>query len=260
MYKVTKALRETVASTGLYIPAGMLSVNADAKTVKGTKKGFLTGIMYLTPSEKLCPAAVAADCLNDCLFSAGRGKFSSVQRGRLNKTRLLEQYPDIAMIALWKSINGLMLKAAKKGLSPVVRLNGTSDIDWTTKLLDGKTLFQHFPDVQFYDYTKRVNIIRKASFIPNYHITASYSSSSAYTSIMNKMMVTDANVAVVFDGDQPTEFLGLPVIDGDESDLRFLDSEEHKGRVVVGLTAKGDAKGSDSALVVSTADIIAIAA
>ena len=260
MYKVTKAMRDQVAQKNLYIPTGMLSVNADAKTVKGTKKGFLTGIMYLTPSAKLCPAAIAADCLNDCLFSAGRGKFSSVQKGRLNKTLLLEQYEYIAMVALWKSINGLQNKAAKQGLAPVVRLNGTSDIDWTTRLLDGKTLFQHFPDVQFYDYTKRVNIVRKASLVTNYHITASYSSSAEYSGIMNKLIDTKANIAVVFDGDQPSTFLGLPVIDGDLSDLRFLDSEEHKGRVVVGLTAKGDAKGSDSALVVNTKDIIAIAA
>jgi hypothetical protein len=164
------------------------------------------------------------------------------------------------MIALWKSINGLQNKATKKGLTPVVRLNGTSDIDWTTRMLDGKTLFEHFPDVQFYDYTKRVNIVRKAILIPNYHITASYSSAGRYHSSMRKFLLTDANIAVVFDGDQPSTFLGLPVIDGDLSDLRFLDSEEHKGRVVVGLTAKGDAKGSDSALVVNTKNIIAIAA
>lgn len=259
MYKVTKQLRDIVAKTGVYIPTGMLSVNADAKTIKGTKKGFLTGIMYLTPSAKLCPVAAAADCLNPCLYSAGRGKFTSVQKGRLNKTKLLEEYPEIAMVALWKSINGLKNKAIKQGLTPVVRLNGTSDIDWSTRLLDGKTLFEHFPDVQFYDYTKRVNIVRKAESIANYHITTSYSSASEFSSIMDKILATDSNIAVVFDGVQPKTFLGLPVIDGDKSDLRFLDSEEHKGRVIVGLTAKGDAKGSESALVVNTKNIIATA-
>ncbi len=259
MYQVTKALKSIVAQSDLYIPVSMLSVNADAKTVKGTKKGFLTGIMYLAPNATLCPSAKAADCLSPCLYTAGRGKFTSVQLGRINKTKLLDKHPEIAMVALWKSINGLVNKAAKQGLQPVVRLNGTSDIDWTTRMLDGKTLFQHFPDVQFYDYTKRPNISRKASFISNYDVTVSYSSAAAYTPVMSKLMKGNDNIAVVFDGGLPDTFLGLPVIDGDDSDLRFLDKEEHKERVVVGLKAKGDARGSDSALVVNT-NIIAVAA
>jgi len=52
------------------------------------------------------------------------------------------------------------------------------------------------------------------------------------------------NVAVVFDG-MPNTYAGAPVVDGDASDLRFLDPDG----VVVGLKAKGDAKKDDSGFV-----------
>lgn len=252
MYKVTKQLRETVAASGLYIPGNMLAINSDSKTVKGLKKGYLTGVMYLKPTTKTCPSSVAAGCIDPCLDTAGRGVFDNVAQGRINKRELVEQYEEIALIALWKSINGLINKAKKKNLIPVVRLNGTSDIDWTTKKLDGKTLFEHFPDTQFYDYTKVPSIVRKAKAFDNYHITASYSGTEAFKPILNKLYNDGANIAVVFRGGLPETYMGLPVINGDETDLRFLDDVDNDCQKVVGLTAKGKAKKSDSAFIVDT--------
>ena len=50
------------------------------------------------------------------------------------------------------------------------------------------------------------------------------------------------NIAVIFDTKKgealPTSFWGFPVVDGDKSDLRFLDADN----VVVGLRSKGKAK------------------
>jgi hypothetical protein len=42
----------------------LLAVESDAKTIKGNKKGYLTGILYLAPSTEaggrdLCPMASA---------------------------------------------------------------------------------------------------------------------------------------------------------------------------------------------------------
>ena len=55
----------------------LLSVEADAKTVKGRKKGYLTGIMYLAPFKlsgyQVCPMAEIAGCVGDCLNTAGHG-------------------------------------------------------------------------------------------------------------------------------------------------------------------------------------------
>ena len=252
MYKVTKDMKAIAQESGIRIPTNMLGINADTKTVKGVKMGFLTGIMYLSPSALTCPTAANAGCLNDCLYTAGRGGFNNVQAARENKTRLFYELRDIAMVALHDSIRKLVVKAKNKDLIPVVRLNGTSDIDWSSIKLDGKTLFEHYPDVQFYDYTKRPNVARKANDIDNYHVTVSYTSASEFIPVMDKFIAMDNNIAVVFQGVQPDTFLGLEVIDGDESDLRFLDSKKHKSRVVVGLKAKGKARKSEASWLVNT--------
>ena len=53
------------------------------------------------------------------------------------------------------------------------------------------------------------------------------------------------NVAVVFRKELPSTWNNVEVIDGDKTDLRFLDG---RGKIV-GLTAKGDAKKDQSGFV-----------
>jgi hypothetical protein len=98
-----------------------------------------------------------------------------------------------------------------------------------------------FPEVQFYDYTKINN--RKVSHIKNYHLTFSKADGNdmdTRLAISNGM-----NVAVVFKS-VPETYLGRPVINGDETDLRFLDPRG----VIVGLKAKGKAKKDTTGFVV----------
>jgi hypothetical protein len=131
----------------------------------------------------------------------------------------------------------------KKGITPVVRLNGTSDIHW-----ERYGIIEQFPDVQFYDYTKDIKRVRKA--LPdNYHLTLSYSEASVrYSDMVLDAMTGSNNMAVVFrDKDKiPKSFKGFQVVDGDKDDLRFLDP---KG-VVVALYAKGKAKQDASGFVI----------
>src|SRR5437773_1956972 len=68
-----------------------LSVGNDAKTVKGQKKGYLTGILYLAPAtvaggRTVCPFSTAG-CRRVCLYTAGRGGFNVVQNARIRKTQ-----------------------------------------------------------------------------------------------------------------------------------------------------------------------------
>jgi hypothetical protein len=59
------------------------------------------------------------------------------------------------MLSLCADVWSLANKAKRIGLNPLVRPNGTSDIAFENIIVhDGKTIFQLFPDVQFYDYTK----------------------------------------------------------------------------------------------------------
>jgi hypothetical protein len=232
----------------------ILGVNADAKTRKGSALGFLTGICYLVPADgfdrmrpslgdaqrevkrTLCPNA-SPQCIKLCLFTAGRGVMRPVKEGRMRKTALFFADP-VAFVDMAKAdVRKLIARAARVNFIPCVRMNGTSDLPWEKlKGSNGLTLLQEFPNVQFYDYTKRPN----RNVPANYHLTFSRSECNGEQCIVE--LQRGRNVAVVFDtlpGDPlPAYFEGVRVIDGDVSDLRFLDPTG----VIVGLRAKGEAR------------------
>jgi hypothetical protein len=224
----------------------LLSISSDSKTVKGQKFGYLTGVLYLAPADvsgfNTCPMA-SAGCKKACLYTAGRGAFSNVQKARIDKTRRFYLDRQAFMVQLWKDVHHLVRKAEKAGLYPAVRLNGTSDI----LVHEFYQLMQFFKDVVFYDYTKVANRFGK-SLPDNYSLTFSRSESNELEAL--ELLECGHNVAVVFEpgpgGVLPILWNGFPVIDGDLSDLRFLDP---KG-VVVGLKAKGQARKDASGFVV----------
>lgn len=218
----------------------LLNIDANAKTVKGRKKGYMTGILYLLPSDfsgfNVCPNA-SPGCISGCLNLAGRGKFTATQKARLKKTLRLFQDRKGFIDQLEKEIIALKKRADKKGLIPVVRLNGTSDFPWHST-----GIFKKFPEIQFYDYTKTPKYLRLN--IPNYHLT--FSQSETNHDQVEKVLSLGHNVAVVFEKELPETYLGYPVFNGDQSDLRFLDPAS----VVVGLKAKGPAKHDTSGFTV----------
>jgi hypothetical protein len=137
------------------------------------------------------------------------------------------------MAQLVKDIQAAIRKSAREGFTPVFRLNGTSDIRWETVSVYGfRNIMEMMPAVQFYDYTKIPN---RRNVPANYHLTFSRSESNEH------MIPQNMNVAVVFDS-LPDVWMGRKVIDGTETDLRFLDEQN----VVVGLLAKGKAKKDTS--------------
>jgi hypothetical protein len=211
-----------------------LGIEVDAKTRKGSNEGFMTGIMYFA-SGKLSGIEVCAfkspGCDESCLVFAGRGGMYPVTRARIIKT--LAFFNDMVRytVSIKKGIKSLITKAKNKNMTPVVRLNGTSDIQFW-KITD---IMQSFPEVQFYDYTKNPKNFNHG--IANYHTTFSLAENNLLTAL--DILNNGNNVAVVFRDTLPMEFYGFKVIDGDKTDLRFLDP---KGGYVVGLIAKGKAK------------------
>lgn len=227
----------------------LLSIGSDAKTSKGDAHGFMTGILYLAPSDvsgvmNTCPWA-SKGCRLACLYTAGRGAFSNVQKARIEKTLWFHRDRDGFMAQLHLDILELKKKAKKAGKIPCVRLNGTSDIPWEDFRLEFGTssIMALHPDLTFYDYTKNPRRMRDslpvkgvASYWPeNYTLTFSRSENNQADclDILNK----GGNVAAVYRVVPPESF-DRPVISGDDHDLRFLDP---KG-VIVGLKAKGKAK------------------
>lgn len=216
-----------------------LSVGTDAKTKKGEQFGWLTFIMYLAPFTvsgfQVCPFA-SPGCAAACLFTAGMGKFSNVQEARKRKTREFFQDRKGFFDRLSKDIEKAVKYSEKRGMKCCFRLNGTSDINW------GALFVPRFPELQFYDYTKAYDRILHND-LPNYHLT--FSRSETNTEQALSVLEQGKNVAVVFKK-VPAQWQGFEVIDGDVSDLRFLDASG----VVVGLKAKGDAKRDTSGFVV----------
>lgn len=229
----------------------LLSCGGNAKTIKGDGSEYLTAIMYLTPWKSvgvnLCPMAEQAACLEGCLNTAGRGQMSSVQLGRARKTQWYATDRAGFMDQLHADLTSFVTHCAKRGIQPCVRLNGTSDVRWELIGVKGfANIMLAFPMVQFYDYTKIAN---RKGLPSNYQLTWSYSGASeAYAKQYVAAKVNGLNIAVVFRKKEniPQEYLGLPTIDGDRDDMRFLDP---KG-VVVALYAKGKAKVDTSGFVV----------
>ncbi len=221
---------------------------SSAKTVKGEKIGYLTAICYLVPDDKLCPFAKLAGCFDGCLNTAGRGAFNSTQRARAAKTRFFYDNQRAFMLSLAADVWSHARRAEKLALIPLVRPNGTSDIAFENIKLDGKTIFQMFPDVQFYDYTKHPNRKLDGKTAGNYDLTYSFSALTPKTiSIKGLSNTANQRTAVVFlnRSEIPESFRGWPVVDGDDTDVRHIEPQQ----VVVALYAKGKAKADTSGFV-----------
>lgn len=233
----------------------LLGFNTNAKTVKGEKLGFYTGILYLAPSDisgfQVCPMAKLAACEKACLYTAGRGAFNSIQKARIAKTQKFFNERQNFMLNLVKDIEAGQRKAAKLGQQLLIRLNGTSDIKWENVSFtdfDGVTydnLMSRFPDVQFYDYTKIAN---RRDLPKNYDLTFSYSNVVTFQKFNDIAINQNMRLAAVFrfEKDIPSTFKGMPVIGGDNSDVRHVEPLGH----IVALYAKGKAIKDTSGFVI----------
>jgi hypothetical protein len=230
------------------------------KILKGLKQGFNTYILHLAPANlsgyETCPKRTAG-CTAACLNTAGRGGMfkkgentNMIQQARIRKTKMFFENRVQFMADLVKDIELAIKQSAKKDLTPVFRLNGTSDLAWEKyEVVRGGKLFRNifdaFSEVTFYDYTKIPG--RKVKDIANYSLTFSEADGNALDTL--NAIRAGMNVATVFgikkNTPMPKMWNGLPVFNGDDSDLRFLDP---KG-VVVGLYAKGKAKKDTSGFV-----------
>jgi hypothetical protein len=225
---------------------------ANPKIQKGTKQGYLSFILHLAPADvsgyNTGPKATVG-CKAACLNTAGRGGMfkkgettNTIQKARIRKARYFFEDRAGFMADLYKDIQKAIKFAERKGLTPVFRLNGTSDLSWEKYEVAGyKNIFEAFPTVQFYDYTKVPK--RKVDSIDNYHLT--FSQADGNEKDANWAISKNMNVTVVFDK-IPAEYKGKEVFNADDTDLRFLDP---KG-VVLGLKAKGRAKKDRSGFVV----------
>lgn len=234
----------------------LLTTN-NAKTIKGEGKGYITSILYMTPFTdnsrgiNVCSHA-SQGCAASCLVGSGfGGMFTSVMQGRVNKTEYFLSSRIEFLNQLHKEIGKVVAKHKDKAIV-TIRLNGTSDLPFEKfKVFEGKNIFEAYPEVQFYDYTK--NYLRFDKVLPsNYHLT--FSRSEINHDKAMEILKRGFNVAMVM-SKLVKQYKGFEVINGDNDDLRFLD----KKGCIVGLrykqmTGKGadNSKGITSGFVLDT--------
>ena len=201
-------------------------------------------------------------CLKDCIYHTGNARFDNVHMAREMRTSRLfhPATRELTMKQIEADIRKLEVLCEEINLfygiklQPVVRLNGTTDINWAK---EAANLHQKFPHIQFYDYTKVPkymdmylsghNDYTGEPFAPNYHVTFSRSETNRAEAL--KYLEMGGNVAIVFDKTPETlTYHGKTyrVIDGDRHDLRFLDDIEglkNPGEgLVIGLKYKRPSK------------------
>lgn len=233
--------------------AGSLLTTTNPKVAKGaTERGYLSAVLHLAPATmsgaNLCPWATP-ECTAGCLNTAGRGGigldaagWNPIQASRIRRTSDMILRPDAFAERLMREITAHARRARKHGLTPALRLNGTSDTPW----------HRTFPEIveharkegcTLYDYTKRPKPDAAEAGID---LTYSYPGGAGEAA--RRYLTAGHRVAVVFDTRKgqplPAEWVApwgdaYPVIDGDAHDLRFLDP----AGVIVGLRAKGRLRG-----------------
>lgn len=208
------------------------------KTKKGEKEGIRTFIMYLSPHKEndyganLCKGA-SKGCADACLFGSGMGgMIPNVVKARKARTHFFLEDQKGFMDQLVYEIEKARKQRERGTVGDIaIRLNGTSDIPFEDIEVQGaNNIFELFPDVQFYDYTKLFSRLKKT--VPqNYYLT--FSRNEVNDKRCTQALALGFNVAIVFD-QLPENYFGYEVIDGDKSDLRFME----EGGKVIGLKYK----------------------
>lgn len=204
----------------------------------------ITYALYLAPANhsgyEVCPARTA-ECTKACLSTSGLAALDivsgrdTIQKARIKKTQLFFEHREFFMQWLFADIAFHRHQAAKRKMKFACRLNCTSDIDWADERINGVNVFEQFPDVQFYDYTKRFEFF-SPSRPGNYHLTKSFTGNGFSRDC--ELLEEGFNVAIVFNIPRnrplPIQFDRYRVVDGDLTDYRPADGHG----VIVGLRFK----------------------
>jgi len=220
------------------------TINASSKLMKNQKVNMqYTYAIYLAPANtsgyNVCSNSTK-ECRLGCLATSGRqaieifSGIDNIKNARIKKTKLFYEHSEFFMQWLIAEIKAAKLKAEKDGYFFSARLNATSDIDWQNVRVNGANIFEIFPDVNFYDYTKNANkFINKPA---NYHLTYSFTGRNWAQS--KELLKRGINIAMVFnakkESELPTEYKGFSVTNGDLTDYRIADA---KG-IIIGLKWK----------------------
>jgi hypothetical protein len=220
-------------------------INSSSKIIKGKKKDFNTLILYLSASKNagvdICSHA-STGCRLACLVESGHSRMDNFQKvPRVHISRMVKTWLTVYRRDIVEKVLSHEIKAGKKKFKNfVVRLNGTSDLDFYS-------IYAKFPKIQFYDYTKNPNRIP----LDNYHLTFSFSQSNKARMAHYKQAIErEQAIAFAIRKDDFKRALQLPeCFSMDDTDLRFLDIGKY-GLLKVKLTGN-EQSGVDNGFILS---------
>lgn len=209
-----------------YLNSDNKLLGTSMKVEKGESEGYYTSVLYMQPADKvsvitLCAGSALAGCEKPCLIGSGMLGLTTGQSAATRRTILFLLDPVRFFSMLTKEINA---KHKKHGSKLAIRLNGTTDIDFTDFIAS-------MPHIRFYDYTKIYSRLLK-NRLANYDITYSGSAYSAKVLVMTARAVRAGHrVAIAFNtGETKGEFkMPTDIADFDTTDLRFTDGNELGG-------------------------------
>ena len=219
----------------------LINVNSSTKIEKGQKLNIHTGILYLKPADQvtiktLCPTAQLMGCKKGCLIDSGQLGKKAGSNAATKRTIMLALNADKFRQHLKLEI---LQHQLEYGDSLAIRLNGTSDLDFTD-------IIASMPNVQFYDYTKVYSRVLKNK-LPNYDLTFSGSANNTKSLHMTARAISAGYRTVLAvntaetkgEYKLPSKLGDIPLINMDDTDVRFKDDSNAVGV----LKRKGSNKG-----------------
>lgn len=216
-------------------------LSESVKILKGEKFGYVTGVQYLPAAERIpgghtCSHSELADCAGPCLIKSGHMALPGAVEARADRLKLFMRDPALWFEIFKRECATLKRRADSIGFKRAGRCNGTTDIDWTRVLFDGKTVFQRIKGIRWYDYTKNPNLAENY-LRAGICVTFSWYKKAESARVLD-LLDRGINVAITYRDEVPDiqEIGGrrIPVLNGDAHDLRFLDRKHH----IVGLKYK----------------------
>lgn len=246
-YEAARRYAEARYAAG-WRPAKLLS-QENVKLLKGGRgRGMGLSLAPATISGYEVCASRSEACTRHCIFTSGHGRPELVRKDGVHTvwwSRIVKT------LWLMRDRQGFLEKLCRdvaNNRQAAIRLNVFSDWQWERQRVtlpesfrrygidpgSYRNIFEIFPEVQFYDYTKHFKRMFRETPV-NYHLT--FSLTETNRSEAEVVLKSGLNVAAVMKQKQGTLF-GFPVLDGDEHDLRFLDPAPY----VIGLSPKGSLK------------------
>jgi hypothetical protein len=167
---------------------------------------------------------------------------NNVRRSRDRKAQQYMRQREAYMRAIYQQAAKVIHKASEKGFLAALRFNGSTDL-----VGEAVKLAVRFHEVKVNEYTKSFKFAlanARGEHPSNLRVCFSRTEENEEDAV--EILQNGGLVSVVFAKTLPETWRGFPVVDGDKHDLLHL----WPRGVVIGLKAKGAARGDTSGFVV----------